>query len=671
MLLIRISKKFWNKLVILVDYFKDTVVAPFIRISTIIVVSFLFCNHLNAQLCQGSLGDPIVNITFGSGSDPGAPLKAASTTYQYVSVDCPNDGYYAVRTNTNSCFGNTWHTLNSDHTGDSNGYFMLINASFQPSAFYLDTVRGLCGGTTYEFAAWIMNVLRSTACGPNATQPNLTFTLEKTDGTVLQTYNTNTIATQSIPTWQQFGFFFTTPANVSDIVLRIFNNAPGGCGNDLALDDITFRPCGPQLTSIIEGSTSSTVTICEGTARSFTFRCNISPGYNNPSFQWQQSSNGTTWTDIAAATTTTLTQNFIATTAPGNYIYRLSAAEAGNMSSVQCRIVSDPLTIEVGAIPVTNAGSNSPVCQNNSLVLTASGGTLYQWSGINNFSATGASVTINNAQPGLSGKYYVEVTSDKGCKKIDSVIAVVNPNPVAQTSISTATICEGEDVQLGSSGGVSYQWLPATGLSSAVIADPVASPTATVEYSVIVSNQFSCKDTALVMLNVIEAPRADAGSDKWIIEGNSAQLSANATGQNITYSWSPDVFINDPQSLQPIVNPPRDTNYVLKVVSTEGCGTATDTMHVFVYKDVFVPNAFSPNNDGLNDTWNVPALSAYPEFEVTVFNRQGQIIFQNKNSNRPWNGKYKGEPQPVGVYVYVIDLKAGGGILKGTLMLLR
>ena len=642
-----------------------------IRISIIAAVSFLFCNHLNAQLCQGSLGDPIVNITFGSGSNPGAPLKAATTSYQYLSTDCPGDGFYTVRSNTTGCFQSSWHSLNTDHTGDPNGYFMLINASFQPSAFYLDTVRGLCGGTTYEFAAWVMNVLKPIGCSPNAIQPNLTFTIERTDGTVLQTYNTNTINTQGSPTWQQFGFFFTTPANASDIVLRIFNNAPGGCGNDLALDDITFRPCGPQLTAMITGSPSSTVTICEGTARSFTFNATVSAGFNNPSFQWQQTSNGITWTDIAGATATTLIQDFIVTTTPGNYLYRLSAAEAGNMNSVQCRIVSDPLTIEVGAIPVTNAGSNSPVCQNNSLVLTANDGALYQWSGANNFSATGASVTINNAQPMLSGKYFVEVTSDKGCKKQDSVIAIINPSPVAQTSFSAVTICEGDDVQLESSGGISYQWLPATGLSSAVIADPIASPALAVEYGVIVSNQFSCTDTALVMIDVIEAPGADAGSDKWIFEGNSAQLSANATGQNICYSWLPGAFINDPYSLQPIVNPPRDTNYVLTVESNEGCGTAMDTMHVFVYKDVFVPNAFSPNNDGLNDTWNIPALSAYPDFEVTVFNRQGQIVFQNKNSNRPWNGKYKGEPQSAGVYVYVIDLKAGGGILKGTLMLLR
>ena len=637
----------------------------------ILVLFFSTVNNLDAQLCQGSLGDPIVNITFGSGTNPGPSLRAATTTYQYVFNDCPNDGYYTVRNNTSSCFGSTWHTLSADHSGNANGYFMLINASFQPSAFYLDTVKGLCGGTTYEFAAWVMNVLKSSSCGPNAIQPNLTFTIEKTDGTVLQTYNTNNIPSQGNPSWQQFGFFFTTPVNAPNIVLRIFNNAPGGCGNDLALDDITFRPCGPQLESTITGHPSGVVKLCEGETGSFIFNCNVSAGFNNPSYQWQQSSNGAEWTDIPAATTTTLSRNFTTTTAAGNYIYRLSAAEAGNMSSAQCRVASNPLTIQVAANPVTTVTSNSPLCENNKLLMTATGGTQYQWTGVNNFSATGAVVSFDSAHSNLSGKYYVEVTNDAGCKHSDSVTAIVNINPVASTSISTATICEDDNLQLGSSGGDTYKWIPATGLSSDVIANPVASPSATTGYSVIVSNQFACKDTALVMVNVIAKPVADAGTDKWIIEGNSAQITANASGQDISYSWSPDIYINSIQSLQPIVNPPRDTTYVLTVVSNAGCGTAMDTMKVFVYKDVFIPNAFSPNGDGLNDTWYIPALSAYTKFELSVFNRYGQVVFQNKNSNKPWNGKYKGEPLPIGVYVYMIDLKVGGKILKGTVTIVR
>jgi gliding motility-associated-like protein len=643
----------------------------FVRISLLLLTLFTCFNKLTAQLCQGSLGDPIVNITFGAGANPGPALLAATTTYQYVSTDCPNDGYYTLRNNTNSCFGNSWYSLSSDHTGDKDGYFMLVNASVQPSAFYLGTVSGLCGGTTYEFAAWIINVLRPSACLPSPTQPNLTFTLEKKDGSVLQSYNTGTITSSVVPTWQQFGFFFATPPDVTEVVIRIFNNAPGGCGNDLALDDITFRPCGPRLDASILGIANDTVSICEGSSRTYTFNCDVSTGFNNPSYQWQQSSDGITWNDIAGANTTSLTKNFTPANTPGKYMYRLAAAEAGNLGTPQCRIASKLLMVDIAANPVPLAGSNSPICEEEDLILNATSGTEYQWSGVNNFTANGESVTVSNVQTTRTGKYYVLVTNAAGCTKLDSVNVIVNPKPRASVSFSTATICEEDNLLLHSSGGSKYQWIPATGLSAENIASPIASPAVTTDYSVIVSNQFECSDTAKVVVNVNETPRANAGSDKWIIEGNPVQLSATATGQDINYSWTPVAYINDPQSLQPVVNPPRDTTFVLSVSSTNGCGTATDTMKVFVFKDIYIPSAFTPNNDGLNDTWNIPALNAFPEFELKVFNRQGQLIYQNKNSNIPWDGRYKGEAQPAGVYVYYVDLKVPGGKRKGTLTLIR
>jgi gliding motility-associated-like protein len=621
-----------------------------------------------AQVCQGSLGDPLVNITFGAGTNPGPPL-AAAPGYQYAASDCPNDGSYTVRSNTANCFGNSWHTLTADHTGDPNGYFMLVNASFQPGVFYLDTVKGLCTGTTYEFAAWISNVLRSTACGSNGIQPNLTFTIERTDGTVLQSYSTGNIPNPVNPSWQQYGFFFATPVGVSDIVLRMVNNSPGGCGNDIAVDDITFRPCGPQITIEIVGSTETEVTVCEGTTRSFTLGGSLSAGFNNPVLRWQKSVNGGPWTDIT--TTPPYIQNFPPTTPPGIYAYRLSAAEAGNIGATKCRVASESIIIKVVAKPVTTATINSPQCEKSTLLLSATGGTTYQWTGPNSFTYYGADVSIPNAQLSHSGKYYVSVTNADGCTNLDSVMATVNISPVANTPFSEVHICEGDNVTLESSGGGSYEWTPKAGLSSSVISNPIAYPTDTTIYNVIVTNQFDCKDTASITVNVMEKPHANAGPDRYIIRGRSTQLGAVATGQDISYSWSPAVFINDPQLLQPVVNPPHDTSYLLTVVSNEGCGTATDIVRVYVYPDVYVPNAFSPNDDGLNDTWSIPALRAYPEFTVSVYNRHGRLMFHTKNSFRSWDGKYNGMPQPPAVYVYVIDIKDEKKLLKGTLMIVR
>jgi len=620
-----------------------------------------------AQLCQGSLGDPLINISFGNGGNPGGALSAASTTYQYITTDCPQDGFYTIRSNTQSCFENTWHTVNSDHTGNAGGYFMLVNASFQPGEFYVDTVRGLCGNTTYEFASWIMNVLIPSSCNGNTIQPIITFNIEKTDGILLKTYNTGPISPSFSAIWKQFGFYFTTPASGSDIVLRIVNNAPGGCGNDLLLDDITFRPCGPKITSTVNGLPVNSVSLCEGQGGSFLFDNIVSGGFASPVFQWQQwNDNMNVWMDIPLANKSSITHNITAAT-PGNIRYRLAVSESGNMASSQCRIFSNPFIIQVNSNPVTSIINDGPVCEGNGLTLTASGGTEYLWSGPNRFTASGSPLTL---VPALidAGKYIVSVTNVSGCIKKDSTIVIVNPSPSVITLFTDTTICAGTSIRLSASGGNNYQWLPAAGLSDVNVPDPIASPALSSNYNVVGSNEFFCTDTAFVTVNVKSPPIADAGSDKVIFSGESVRLSGSIVGEG-SYSWSPPVFIDDTNLLQPVVNPPADMRYILNVVSK--CGDDSDSIDVKVYKGLFIPNAFTPNSDGINDTWNIPALGAYGSFEVFVYSRWGELVFYTKNTINPWDGKFKGSPLPMGAYNYLILTNGKKNSLRGAVILIR
>lgn len=630
-----------------------------------------FYNPARAQLCQGSLGDPIVNTNFGQGLNPGPPLSAATTTYQYVTNDCPSDGFYTVRNNSSACFGNSWYSFTSDHTGNANGYFMLVNASILPSAFYLDTVRGLCGSTTYEFAAWIMNVILPASCGSNSIQPNLTFSIEKTDGSVLQTYNTGSIPPAPSASWKQYGFFFTTPAAVTDIVLRIFNNSQGGCGNDLALDDITFRPCGPLLTPAITGNATSSVSLCEGIGGSYTFTCTVSGGFNTPVFQWQERVNAGSWTDIAGANSLSLTSTFPATTPVGNYEFRLAVAESGNMGSAQCRIASQPLLVIIQANPVTAASNNGPACTNSIVTLTATGGIQYQWTGPNGYTGSGSPLPLSNLLLNQAGKYYVTVTNAAGCFKNDSTTLFVNPSPVATTSFANASLCAGDSIPLIAGGGIGYTWIPATGLSNALIFNPMAAPTQTTVYQAIVSNAFSCKDTASSTLTLIFPPVVNAGSDKLILKGQRIPLAGSVTGQGVNFLWSPPDFMNDIYALNSYVNPPTDIRYILSAISIFGCKTVTDTLFIKVFTDLFIPNAFTPNADGLNDTWNIPAIAAYPNFQLLLYNRYGQLIFETKTSPVAWNGSYKGKPCPNGAYTYIIKTGKSIDLIKGTVMIIR
>ncbi len=631
-------------------------------------------NFSQAQLCQGNLGDPIINISFGSGTNPGPSLTAATTNYQYVSADCPTDGFYTVRNSTNACFSNTWHSVSSDHTGDPNGYSMLVNASFQPSVFYLDTARNLCSNTTYEFAAWIMNLNVPSACSGNTIQPNITFSIERTNGTILQIYNTLSIPPSSAPTWKQYGFFFTVPVGVSDIVIRITNNSQGGCGNDIALDDITFRKCGPLIINSIDGAPATPKSVCEGILSEFQLSCSISGGFSNPVFQWQSNnpSNSNIWTDVIPAVNSS-SLNFIITaqSLPGVYRMRLAVAESGNINALQCRIYSQPFSFTVIASPVTTAINDGPVCEGSTTILTATGGTQYTWSGPNSFTATGSAIQLVNTQMNHAGKYYVIVNNVAGCVHTDSTTIIINPLPLASTGFLNTSFCLNDSVQLIAMGGSTYHWIPATGLSDADVFNPKASPAETIQYLVVVSNQFSCKDTSIITLNVILPPKPDAGPDKIIFQGQSIQLSGSISGPGNNFSWSPPTYIDDILSLQPTISPPSDASYILKATSNFGCGTYSDTMFVKVYKNIFVPNAFSPNGDGINDTWNIPALATYSYFQVAVYNRYGQLVFQTNNTIKPWDGTFKGKPLPVGSYNYFINVGISQDILKGSVLIIR
>ena len=622
-------------------------------------------------MCTGSLGDPVVNISFGTVS---RPLNSRQTSYSFNS-DCPNDGEYTISSTVPQCHAadNSWHPLRDDHTpNDASGMMMIVNASYAPGDFYVDTVRGLCSNTTYEFAAWVMNLLApGSICFASGTVPNITFSIENIDGSVITTYNTGDIKATPFEQWLQFGFFFTN-SNNSDIVLRLTNNGPGGCGNDLALDDITFRPCGPTVAAFIKGNNDSTAfNTCEGNATSLVLESDVSSGFEDPAYQWQQSNNnGLSWTDIAGATTLSLPVNIAATAQPGSTQYRLTVGKSSNISIVQCRIASNTVSVKVNENPSPDITVNGPECEGKDLIMAAHKGAVFSWTGPNNFASTDSTVVLPNANNTYDGLYTVNVTSAAGCSITTSTSIAVNKSPIAMAANSLA-ICEGSKAQLQGSGGISYQWSPPTGLSNAGVANPIASPTDSTLYTMVVANDKGCTDTATTNVIVWKKPRVNAGRDKQIMEGDTVVLDGAATGTNVTYNWTPNIYLRSTQSLQPIATPTENITYTLHVQSLQGCGIATDDVFIRVFKKVDIPNAFSPNGDGINDKWILKNIETYPEADISVFNRYGQLLYKAKGTSQPWDGTYNGRSLPVASYYYIIDLKNNFQKLSGWIMLLR
>lgn len=619
----------------------------------------------SAQLCSGSLGDPVVKIDFGSGTSIHASaLGSEITSYSWSSLDFPPDGSYTVE-NSTAGSGSVWWST-TDHTGNSGGYMMVVNASYSlTDYFYKKTVTGLCPGTTYEFAAWVVNLLRSSDLHP----PNITFQILNTAGDILNSYTTGAIPlTSSGATWKQYGFYFTTPAGSSSVVIKMINNSLGGApANDLALDDITFRACGPTVAATLTGGLTSTE-VCGVDAINFILSSSVGTGYTSPSYQWQVSTDaGTTWSDISGATNLTYTRP--ANSTAGTYEYRLTVAEGTNISSEACRVSSNIITIIVDATPTPAASDNNPVCEGDTLKLTASGGSTYAWTGPNDFASSVQYPVINGLTPAGNGKYYVTVTTSVGCIAMDSVTVAVNQAPAAYAGLDV-TICEGSATTLQGSGGTSYVWSPSTGLSETDIASPIASPADTTSYILTASNGL-CKGYDTVTVNVLKKPVANAGTDKKIYEGDSVELSGTAGGTDVSYYWTPDYNIVSADILNPVVTPASDTTYTLHVVSNDGCGSATDDVFVRVYKKISIPNAFSPNGDGINDVWSITKMETYPEGLVSIFDRNGQIVFHSTGYSKSWDGTTRGKLVPIGTYYYIIDLKNGLKKFSGWVLVLR
>ena len=613
-------------------------------------------SKIKAQVCTGTLGDPVINIDFGQGSDRFGP-QLTETNYTYF-AGSPNDGLYTL-VKTSAGLNGGWHQNVVNRTPNSpNGYFMLVNASNAKGVFYQKTITGLCPNTTYEFAAWVINILRVTGI-----KPNIKFTIEN-DATIIKEFTTGDILEGSETNWVKYGTVFSTPTNVGTITLTMSNENPGGGGNDLGLDDITFRPCGPTINSTIN-NTSALANICVGSNASFNFEASLSAGYNDPVYQWQKLENGI-WTNLIGETQLQTSVSFT-NAALGQYQYRLVAAERPNILSANCRIAGNPLIINVNnptALVATNSGV---ACVGTNVQLNVNEGVSFSWTGPNGFSSTEKNPVLTNVSPNQAGIYTVVAQNSNGCSVSAQTIVSILPEIMATTNFSSADVCENTSILLSASGGTSYSWFPTTGLSDANISNPIASPTQSTIYTVTIRNGL-CTTTRTINLNLLKNVSANAGADITIVAGQTIELKGTVSGDNAAYLWSPATFLDDPTKLNPIATPNTSIMYTLTAQS--GCNTSSDNVWIKVYPKVEIPNTFSPNGDGINDFWNIPSISSFKNISLKVISKNGQVVYETK-VYRPWDGRWNGADLPVGAYYYTLQINDWGQKFSGWLFLAR
>lgn len=179
-----------------------------------------------------------------------------------------------------------------------------------------------------------------------------------------------------------------------------------------------------------------------------------------------------------------------------------------------------------------------------------------------------------------------------------------------------------------------------------------------------------CSNFVEQPVTVFPVPVVSAGPDKVVLEGGFIQLEGSGTGNNLQYLWAPATALNNSTVAKPVTSPVDDIVYTLTVTSGDGC-VASDQVLVTVLKKPDVPNAFSPNGDGVHDLWVIRYLDSYPGATVDVFNRYGQKVFESKGYGKPWDGTLRGQPLPVGTYYYLIDPKNGRKPISGFVDIIR
>lgn len=328
-------------------------------------ISIINTTESISEFCDGVLGTPLIAVDFGSGTNPGTPLGSGKTTYQYNPNCALFPGEYSIVTNSNNC-RSFWHNVSQDHTGNANGYFLMVNAGNNRNEIYSAVVNNLISDFRYEFSAWVGNLYKVSG----AQKPNIKFEIyDLINGQMIASSGIIDIP-ETLPNfqWQRIAFMFDIPPTVSDVKIVIINTRreeTENVGNDMVIDDIGFAPCYPGIIASFSNSNmvGKSYTCSNGMVNLYSSWPSNIP-FSNPVYQWQRSAqSGTMWENILGATSINFVQS---ENLPGIYHYRMIANDLSNPSQV---LVSNELIFYVQKMVVDANTTNLFACNGS----TASG----------------------------------------------------------------------------------------------------------------------------------------------------------------------------------------------------------------------------------------------------------------------------------------------------------
>ena len=465
---------------------------------------------------------------------------------------------------------------------------------------------------------------------------------------------------------------------------------------------ITVNPTAPI---IITGAVTGSISACSGNA-------SASPDIEQFTVSGQNLTGNITATapagfeiSLAAASGygSSLTLNQTGGSVNSTIIYVRSAASLPAGTTTGDVMVTSPgateqdvpvtgMVNQTGAPSVVISASSNNVCLGELVTFTAvptNGGTapVYQWL-LNGGNAGTNSATFSSNSLANGDVITCKMTVNALCiapsdATSNSITMTVSQQVTPSVSITASgnNICAGTPVTFtatATNGGSSpvYQWL--VNGSDAGTNSPIFNSSTLADGDIVSCLLMSSSGCAIpanttsnsITMMVNPLPTVDAGGGKTINDGSSTKLNATATGNITDITWSPATGLSNNKILDPIAGPTSTTKYTLTVTTATGC-SATDTLTVTVFINIIIPNTFTPNGDGINDTWNIKYLDAYPDCTVKIFDRYGQRVFSSIGYGEPWDGKYSGANLPQGTYYYIIQLKNGSKTLTGPITIVR
>jgi gliding motility-associated-like protein len=446
-------------------------------------------------------------------------------------------------------------------------------------------------------------------------------------------------------------YTFTTTAGCTESITSTVIVYPKPTAVFTATPDI----CLNQLATIDDEST-----IASGTITSW--RWNLGDG------NWVPSTNSNTFTH---------------TWSPYNtYSVKLVA-----VSDQGCTSDTATRTVTVHPLPATDFSLPAAVCMpggsadfKNATTVADQSGLSYTWSFGDN-SAVSHAVNASHIYA-ASGSYTVHLvaTSAFGCTSdATKTLSSFFDKPVAAFTVAPDTLCQGSDNEFTDESTPNnntiqkWNWDFGDG-SSSNVQNPVKRYQLPGNYTVKlqVTNSAGCTSQSFTKQVVVYLqPVIDAGPSFVVPQGTVVQFNPTANDSTVlAFNWDPSTGLSDVKKLRPLLQAMIDETYTLTAMG-EGQCTASDFLTVKILKPVNVPNAFSPNGDGIHDTWNITNLSDYPGCTVAVFNRYGQRVYNSAGYGTPWDGTVAGKPLPMATYYYVIHLKNGFAPRTGSVTIVK